>query len=254
VVAYHLDELENQILNIDPTTLVDIFLGKITKWNDPAIQRTNSDFTLPDRNITVVHRADGSGTTWIFSNYLSKISEEWKLKKGNDNNINWEDLPSHTGAVGNDGVATSLSQFNGTIGYMELAYALQKGMPLVQLQNLSGHYVLPSNETFQAAAKNADWKAAKENGFFITLTNQPGRDSWPITGASFILINKDIQNPAMMTELLEFFHWCYHFGAHDAVQLHYVPMPDNAIEIIEQTWTEVLLFNGESIWKRDKKV
>ncbi len=222
-------------VRLAPGVLADIFLGKITKWNDPAIAKLNNDVKLPDTAITVVHRADGSGTTWIFTNYLSKVSPEWKQKVGNDKSVAW---PVGIGGKGNEGVATYVQQTAGAIGYVEYAYALQNKMTYALLQNRAGKYVKPTIETFQAAAANADWKSAP--GFYMVLTDQPGDTSWPITGASFILVRKNQPDAARAKAMFDFFDWCYRHGVDIAQKLDYVPIPMNVVELVEITWkTEV---------------
>jgi phosphate transport system substrate-binding protein len=222
-------------LHIASSVLADIFLGKITKWNDPAIVKANRGLKLPDSAITVVHRADGSGTTWIFTNYLSKVSSEWKEKVGNNASVAW---PVGIGGKGNEGVANYVQQTAGAIGYVEYAYALQNKLTYALLQNRAGKYLKPTIATFQAAAANADWKSAP--GFYMVLTDQPGEQSWPITGASFILVQKDQPDAARIKAVFDFFDWCYRHGAEIAEKLDYVPIPMNVVELVESNWkTEV---------------
>ncbi|MEJ2635338.1 MAG: phosphate ABC transporter substrate-binding protein PstS, partial [Calditrichia bacterium] len=231
-------------LKLSPTLLADIFLGKITKWNDPAIQKENAGLTLPGKTITVVHRSDGSGTTWIFTNYLDKISAEWHAKVGSDKSVAW---PTGVGGKGNQGVAAYVQRIDGSIGYVEYAYALQNSMTYALLQNKAGKYVAPTMETFSAAAANADWKNAP--GFYLVLTDQPGETSWPITGASFILFYKNQTNMEKAKTVLNFFDWCYHNGRQSAERLDYVPMPDNVVQLVENTWTKEIHAGNESVWK-----
>jgi phosphate transport system substrate-binding protein len=231
-------------LKLTPQQLADIFLGKITKWNDPALAQNNPGLKLPDRKITVVHRSDGSGTTWIFTNYLSKVSKEWADKVGNESAVKW---PIGIGGKGNEGVAAYVDRVNGGIGYVEFAYALENKIPHAQLQNQAGNYVEPSIETFQAAASGADWKNA--DSFYVVLTNQPGAQSWPITGASFILMHKQQKDPQRAQAVLKFFDWAYRNGDQLAIQLHYVPMPNTVGQIVEQAWAEQIHGpNGQPIW------
>ncbi len=232
-------------LKISNETLVDIYLGKITKWNDPAIKAENPDLSLPNKAITVVHRADGSGTTWIFTNFLSKVSKEWKEKVGNAKAVAW---PTGIGGKGNEGVASYVKRINGSIGYVEYAYALQNRLTYIKLKNRDGAYVEPNMKSFQAAAANADWEHAK--GFYMVLTNQPGKDSWPITGASFILLHKVQERPKVAKAVLSFFDWCYKNGQEMAMKLDYVPMPENVVKLVEKAWaTEIKDKSGSPIWQ-----
>ncbi len=231
-------------LKISNSTLVDIYLGKVRKWNDPAIAAENPGLTLPDKAITVVHRADGSGTTWIFTNFLSKVSQEWKEKVGNAKAVAW---PTGIGGKGNEGVASYVKRIRGSIGYVEYAYALQNKLTYLKLKNKAGAYVEPSMKNFQAAAANADWESAK--GFYIVLTDQPGKDSWPITGASFILMQRIQDKPEMGRAVLAFFDWCYRNGQEMAKKLDYVPMPEKVVNLVEDSW-KTRLRDGASnpIW------
>lgn len=231
-------------LKLSQAVLADIFLGKIKKWNDKAITRDNPDVKLPAADISVVHRADGSGTTWIFTNYLDKISQEWSGKVGTGKSVEW---PTGVGGKGNEGVAAYVQRIKGAIGYVEFAYALQNQMSHVKLQNKDGNYVDPTIESFQAAAANADWKNAP--GFYLVLTDQPGKDSWPITGASFILMYKSQENAETAKEALNFFNWCYENGAKAATDLHYVPMPKEVVALVHQLWQESMKAGGESLWQ-----
>jgi len=230
-------------LKLSPALLADIFLGKVTKWNDPAIVRENPDVDLPGRRITVVYRSDGSGTTWIFTNYLDKISSEWHSKVGTDKSVAW---PTGVGGKGNQGVAAYVQRINGAIGYVEYAYALQNQMTYAKLRNKAGNYVSPTMDTFMAAASNADWAHAP--GYYLVLTNQPGENSWPITGASFILFYIHQQDMATAKMVLNFFDWCYHNGQQMAEKLDYVPMPENVVKMVEETWTKQITANGQQVW------
>ncbi|RLB95773.1 MAG: phosphate ABC transporter substrate-binding protein PstS [Deltaproteobacteria bacterium] len=232
-------------LNITNALLADIYLGKIIKWNDSRIKAENPGLSLPSKSIMVVHRSDGSGTTWIFTNYLSKVSMEWKNKVGNGKAVAW---PVGIGGKGNEGVASYVKRINGSIGYVVYAYALQNHLPHVRLKNRAGVYVEPSRETFQAAAANADWANAK--GFYMVLTNQPGKDSWPIAGASFILMYKKQAKPDTAKAVLKFFDWAYRNGAKMAQDLDYIPMPANVVHLVEKTWhREIKDSQGRPIWK-----
>ena len=231
-------------LKMSNELLADIYLGKVKKWNDDKIKTQNPGLKLPDSAITVVHRSDGSGTTWIFTNYLSKVSPEWKSKVGNDKAVAW---PAGVGGKGNEGVASYVQRIKGSIGYVEYAYALQNKLTYVKLHNRSGGFVVPSSKTFQAAAANADWTHAK--GFYMVLTDQPGKDSWPITGASFILVYNNQDKPDVGKAALKFFDWCYSNGAKMAEKLDYVPMPDNVANLVRATWHEKIKNpQGMSIW------
>ena len=230
-------------LKLSGSTLADIFLGKITKWNDAAISEENPGTNLPDSAITVVYRADGSGTTWIFTNYLSKVSAAWKNSVGNAKSVKW---PSGVGGKGNEGVAAYVQRIKGSIGYVEYAYALQNKLAYSLLQNRDGKYVAPTSATFQAAAANADWEKAE--GFYLVLTDQPGAESWPITGASFILVHKEQANAETAKEVLKFFDWCYRNGSKTAEKLDYVPMPEKVISLVEKTWKEQIKAAGKPVW------
>ncbi len=231
-------------LKISNKTLADIYLGKITKWNDPVISKENPGTQLPSMNITVVHRSDGSGTTWIFTNFLSKVSPEWKERVGSAKAVAW---PTGIGGKGNEGVASYVKRIRGSIGYVEYAYALQNKFAYIKLKNKAGSYVAPNMDTFQAAAANADWKGAK--GFYMVLTDQPGRDSWPITGASFILLQKVQDRREVARAVLSFFDWCYKNGQEMAKKLDYVPMPGNVVNLVEQAWKAALKDKaGNPVW------
>lgn len=233
-------------LKLSGQVLADIYIGAITKWNDPAIKATNPDVNLPDKNITVVHRSDGSGTTWIFTNYLSKVSSNWKNKVGNDKSVAW---PVGFGGKGNEGVASYVKRLKNSIGYVEYAYALQNKMSYVLLGNKEGNYVSPKTSTFQAAAANADWEHA--DGFYMVLTDQPGKESWPITGASFILVYKEQHKVKTAKNVLKFFDWAYHHGQKMAESLDYVPMPKAVVELVETTWHHnIKSRSGHHIWTK----
>ncbi len=230
-------------LKLSGASLADIFLGKITKWNDAAIAKENPGVALPDADITVVYRADGSGTTWIFTNYLSKVSKPWNDSVGNAKSVKW---PSGVGGKGNEGVAAYVQRIKGSIGYVEYAYALQNKLAHTLLQNRDGNYVAPTSATFQAAAANADWEKAE--GFYLVLTDQPGAESWPITGASFILVHKEQANAETAKEVLKFFDWCYRNGGKTAEKLDYVPMPEKVVALVEKAWKEQLKAAGKPVW------
>jgi phosphate transport system substrate-binding protein len=220
-------------LKLSGEALADIFLGKITKWNDPKIAAHNSGVALPDQSITVVHRADGSGTTFIFATYLSQVSQDWNRGVGAGSAVQW---PVGTGGKGNEGVASYVQRIKGSIGYVEYAYALQNKMAYVQLKNREGQFVSPTDASFKAAAANAKWDADK--GFYEILTNEPGKDSWPIVGATFILVYKSAQNAETAKEVLKFFEWAYDKGDKLASDLDYVPLPDNVVKMIRGAWNK----------------
>lgn len=232
VPAVKLPGIQPGQLTLDGPTLASIYLGKITKWNDPAIARLNAGVTLPSTPIVVVHRSDGSGTTFIWTNYLSKVSPEWKSQVGESTAVEW---PVGIGAKGNEGVANNTSNTNGAIGYVEYAYAKQNKMAYAKMVNQAGQTVEPNAETFQAAASGADWTAPD---FHVILTNAPGDKSWPIAGSTFILMHATPQDAATAAQALKFFAWGYTNGKQMAHDLDYVPMPDNVVALIKKTWSE----------------
>lgn len=244
VLVVNLDGVAAGQVKLTPAVLADIFLGKITKWNDAALTAINEGVALPDLDITVVYRADGSGTTWIFTNYLDKISPEWHEKVGTDKAVEW---PLGVGGKGNEGVSQYVMKVKGAIGYVEFAYALQNNMAYTQLQNGAGQFVAPTIESFQAAAANADW--ANAPGFYMVLTNQPGDASWPITGASFILIYKEQADAKIAEAMLNFFDWGFKHGTDIAKALNYVPMPENVIAQVESLWKSSVTAGGQPVWK-----
>ena len=215
--------------------LADIFLGKVKTWNDPAIVAANPGVTLPDGKITIVHRSDGSGTTFNFSNYLSKVNPEWKSKVGEGTSVQW---PDGVGGKGNEGVASYVKQIKGSIGYVELAYALQNAMPYTSLQNAAGTWVQPNAETFAAAAASADWASAKD--FNLVITNAPGEQAWPITATNFMLMQKKPKDAKRNQDALAFFKWAFESGQTQANELHYVPLPAELVKQIEAYWATEL--------------
>jgi phosphate transport system substrate-binding protein len=232
-------------LKLDGATLANIYLGKITKWNAPAIAALNKDIKLPDEDITVVHRSDGSGTTFIFTNYLSKVSPEWKSAVGEGTAVQWK---AGTGGKGNEGVASYVQRLKGAIGYVEYAYALQNKMNHIQLKNHEGNFVQPEIESFKAAAAGAQWDKAP--GFYEILTDEAGKNSWPISGATFILMQKAQDKPETAKEVLKFFEWSYANGGKMAESLDYVPMPDSVVKLIGTAWkTNIKDTSGKAIWK-----
>ena len=231
VIVYNVKTIESGKLKLSGPVIADIFLGKITKWNDPAIARLNVGLTLPADAIAVVHRSDGSGTTFIFVNYLSKISEEWKTKIGEGTSVNW---PVGVGGKGNEGVASYVQKINGSIGYVEYAFAKQNKLAIAALQNQVGEFVLPGDLTFKAAAASAKWDKAP--GFYEILTNQAGKDSWPMTGASFILMHRAQEKPDNAKQVLSFFDWAFKNGGKMAEELDYVPLPDSLVKLVQTEW------------------
>jgi len=228
--------------------LADIFMGKITKWNAPAIRKLNPGLNLPDLHITVVHRSDGSGTTYIFTNYLAKASPAWKAKLGFGKAIDWPSS-GNVGGKGNEGVAAYVDRIKGSIGYNEYAYVLKNKMNYADMINRAGHRVAPTAKNFAAAAANADWKHAP--GYYLMLTDQPGADSWPITGATFVLVHANPKHPEQVKAVLKFFNWGYKDGKKIAGSLDYIPMPMSVVKMIEMTWQKDVKHNGRSLWQAD---
>ena len=231
VPVVNLDGIKGGELVIDGPTLAKIFMGEITKWDDAAIKKLNPNAKLPGQAIAVVHRSDGSGTTYNFAYYLAEVSADWKSKVGVNTSVQW---PVGIGAKGNEGVANNVAQTKGAIGYVEYAYALQNKLAHTNMINKAGKTVTPTSENFQAAAANADWKS--QPGFGVILANQPGDQSWPMTAATWILMYKQPQDAAVSAEALKFFAWAYKNGTKMADELHYVPMPANVIADIQKTW------------------
>ncbi|WP_420967521.1 phosphate ABC transporter substrate-binding protein PstS [Bradyrhizobium sp. B120] len=231
VPVVNLDGVKAGDLVLDGPTLANIFLGKITKWDDAAIKKLNPKAKLPSEAISVVHRADGSGTTFNFTDYLSKVSPDWKSKIGSGTVVEW---PVGVGAKGNEGVAGNIAQAKNSIGYVEYAYAKQNKLTYTALINKAGKAIQPTNEAFQAAASNADWTNAP--GYYLILTDQPGDKSWPIVASTFILLHKDATDKAASKEALKFFKFAFDKGARSAEELDYIPMPDSVVKQIEKTW------------------
>ena len=230
-------------LKLDGKALADIYLGKIAKWNDPAIAALNSGLKLPDLAIAPVYRSDGSGTTFIFTHYLSEVSPEWKDKVGENTSVQF---PTGLGGKGNEGVSAMASRTAGAIGYVEYAYAKQNKLTYTLLRNKGGQFVSPDSTAFRAAAANADWSKAQD--FNLLLTNQPGKDSWPITGATFILMHKQQNKPDIAREVINFFAWAYQNGGKLAEELDYVPMPENVVKLVEQNWQQIKGPDGKAVW------
>jgi phosphate transport system substrate-binding protein len=212
--------------------LADIYLGKVTKWNDPALTALNPGLALPDQRITVVHRSDGSGTTFNYVNYLAKVSPEWKAKVGEGTAVRW---PVGVGGKGNEGVTAYVKQIKGSIGYIELSYALTNKVSYGQLQNAAGNFITPSNASIQAAAASAEWTKSKD--FYLVVTNAPGEQAWPITATNFALLSKKPKNAEGNRQAREFFAWAYENGNQQATDLGYVPLPADLVEQIKAYWS-----------------
>src|SRR5271163_2176072 len=229
-------------LHLDGATVAAIYLGDITQWNDAAIKKLNPKLTLPGTAIAPVYRSDGSGTNFLFSDYLSKSSAKFQSSIGANTSVQW---PVGIGAKGNEGVANMTTQTDGAIGYVEYAYAKQNTMAFTLLTNKSGNAVAPNAETFQAAAATADWAGA--DSYYLILTDQTGAKSWPITGASFILVYKQPSDPTQVNEALKFFAWAYQDGAGMASELDYVPLPAALIAQVKKTWTSEISSGGHPV-------
>jgi phosphate transport system substrate-binding protein len=233
VPVVNLDGVKPGDLVIDGPTLAKIFLGDIKTWDDPAIKKLNPSAKLPSTAIAVVHRSDGSGTTFNFAYYLAQVSDDWKSKVGFNTSVEW---PVGIGAKGNEGVSNNVGQTKGSIGYVEYAYALQNKLVSTKMVNKDGKTVPPTSDAFQAAAANADWNSVP--GYGVILANQPGAASWPMTAATFILIPKQPQDPAAATSALKFFAWAYAKGGKMAEELDYVPMPQKVVGQIQTMWSK----------------
>jgi phosphate transport system substrate-binding protein len=231
VPVVNLDGIKSNDLTIDGPTLAKIFLGEIKTWDDPALKKLNPEAKLPSQTIALVHRSDGSGTTFIFTNYLSKASADWKSKVGSNTSVEW---PAGIGAKGNEGVANNVAQTKGAIGYVETAYAKQNNLVTTKMVNKDGKTVAATPDAIKAAAASADWEKAP--GFYMILTDSTGAEAWPIAGATFILIPKAPKDVAAASEALKFFAWAYKNGDKMASDLDYVPMPDNVVQMIEAKW------------------
>jgi phosphate transport system substrate-binding protein len=239
VPVVNLEGIKPGELVIDGPTLARIFLGEIKSWDDPAIAKLNPGVKLPKQAIAIVHRSDGSGTTYNFAYYLAEVSPDWKSKVGVNTALQW---PVGIGAKGNEGVANNVAQTKGSIGYVEYAYAKQNKLTHTKMVNKDGKVVAPTSEAFQAAAANANWKS--QPGYGVILANQPGAASWPMTAATWILVYKQPQDPAATAEALKFFAWSYKNGGKMAEELDYVPMPANVVKDIEATWAAEIKDTG----------
>src|ERR1700759_937759 len=243
VPVVNIDGIKSGDVTLDGPTLAKIFMGEIKSWDDPAIAKLNPSAKLPKQAIAVVHRSDGSGTTFIYTNYLSKVSEDWKSKVGNNTAVEW---PVGIGAKGNEGVANNVANTKGSIGYVETAYAKQNNLTTTNLVNKDGKPVPPTAESIMAAAGGADW--ANAPGFYMILTDSAGAKSWPIAGATFILLPKQPKDGAAATEALKFLAWAYKNGGKMAQDLDYIPMPDTVVKQIEASWKGVKDDSGKPIF------
>ena len=232
-------------LKLTSDVVADIYLGKVTKWDHPSITAINPGLKLPNANISVVHRSDGSGTTFIWTNWLSKTNQEWADKVKDGTAVKW---PMGVGGKGNEGVSAVVQQLKNSIGYVEYAYAKKNKIPHAQVKNRDGNFVQPSDDTFKAAAANADW--ANAPGFYLLLTDQKGKDAWPITGASFIVMHRQQADVLTGRAILKFFDWSYKNGAKMSEDLEYVHLPQSVIKLVQDNWKKELKGpDGQSIWK-----
>jgi phosphate transport system substrate-binding protein len=244
VTVVNLDGVTPGQLKLTGPVIGDIYLGKITKWNAPEIAALNPGVKLPAADITVVHRADGSGTSFLFTDFLSKTNPDFKAKVGSGTAVKW---PVGVGGKGNEGVAANVQRIKGGIGYVEWAYAKKNKMSHTQLKNKDGVFLQPDDESFKAAAANADW--AKTPGFGVVLTDQAGKTAWPITGASYILMHKNQPDGAKGKEVLKFFDWAYKNGAPAAAELDYVPMPASVTKLVQDSWkANIKDASGKAVW------
>jgi phosphate transport system substrate-binding protein len=242
VPVVNIDGVKAGDLTLDGPTLAKIMMGDIKTWDDAAIKALNPNAKLPSTGIAVVHRSDGSGTTFNFTNYLSQVSPDWKSKVGAAASVEW---PTGVGAKGNEGVANNVQQSKNSIGYVETAYAKQNKLTTTKMVNAAGKVVEASAASVQAAAANADW--AKAPGFYLVITNQPGDASWPLSASTFILMPKKVKDGAAASEALKFFAWAYENGDKAAGELDYVPMPANVKDMVKKTWSEITTEDGKPI-------
>ena len=246
VPIVNIDGIEPGALKLDGAILADIYLGKISNWNDPTIKAMNPDLTLPDAPITTVFRSDGSGTTFNFTDYLAKVSPDWKDKVGVDKTVKWPTSATGAGGKGNEGVSSYVNRMKNSIGYVEYAYAKQNKMSHTALKNAAGNVVQPSAETF-AAAGDIDW--SQQAGFYKVITNSETAQAWPIAAATFILVHKQPENPKQVAGVLNFFDWAYTQGDDDAMALDYVPFSDTAVALFKAQWNEVKGKDGQPVYK-----
>jgi phosphate transport system substrate-binding protein len=243
VPVANVDGVKPGELILDGPTLAALYMGEITEWNDPRIEKLNPSLTLPNQAVAPVYRSDGSGTNFLFTTYLSSVSPTFESQIGANTSVAW---PVGLGAKGNEGVANMAGRTGGAIGYVEYAYVKQNRMPYAKLVNREGEVVSPEITTFQAAAANADWSDAP--GYYLILVDQPGAESWPITGASFILMPEQVKNAENAAAALKFFAWAFDNGDEMARELDYVPLPDNVVDLVEQTWSKRITANGKPVW------
>jgi phosphate transport system substrate-binding protein len=243
VPVINLKGIEPGKLKLTGPVVADIYLGKVKKWNDKPIAELNPDLKLPATAIAPVYRSDGSGTTFIFVDYLSKVSPEWKEKVGANTSVQF---PAGIGGKGNEGVAAVTSRTDGAIGYVEYAYAKQNKMNYAVMKNKDGEFVAPNSENFQAAAAGADWAGAKD--YYVILTDQAGKKSWPISGATFILVYKKQEKPENGRQVLDFFSWAYKNGGKLADELDYVTLPDSVVKLIHESWKNVTGPDGKPVF------
>ncbi|OXL25914.1 phosphate ABC transporter substrate-binding protein PstS [Psychrobacter sp. DAB_AL32B] len=246
VPIVNIDGIKPGQLKLNGEMLADIYLGKISNWNDPAIAAINPDLTLPDAAITTVFRSDGSGTTFNFTDYLAKVSSAWNDSVGVDKTVKWPTSATGAGGKGNEGVSSYVTRMKNSIGYVEYAYAKQNGMSHVALKNAAGNFVQPSAKTF-AAAGDIDW--SQQEGFYKVITNSETAQAWPIAAATFILVHKQPQDAKQVAGVLAFFDWAYAQGGDDALALDYVPFSDTAVALFKAKWNEVVDSNGQPVYK-----
>jgi len=245
VPVVNLEGVKPNELTLDGPALAKIFLGDIKTWDDAAIKKLNPSVKLPSDAIVVVHRSDGSGTTFNFTDYLAKVSPDWKSKVGSNTSVEW---PAGIGAKGNEGVANNVQQAKNSIGYVEAAYAKQNKLTTTKMVNKDGKTVEANGETVQAAAANADWEHS--DGFYLIITDQAGANSWPISASTFILMPKKVADAAAADEALKFFAWAYANGDKAAAELDYVPMPDSVKKLVESRWSEIAGADGKPVWSQ----
>lgn len=244
----NIDRVYSGELKLTPETLADIYLGKIKRWDDERITALNPSLKLPSAEITVVHRSDGSGTTWIFTKYLSTVSGDWLEKAGFGASVNW---PAGVGRTGNRGVAELVKGRKNSIGYVEYAYALPNRLHYVRLRNKSGNFVMPFMNSFMGAASSADWAGGSDSPSM--LIDQQGKDAWPIAGATFILVRKTPEDCGVARAVLEFFDWAYRKGSSTAESLVYVPIPRSVYKFMEEAWSREISCGGEPVWKNSTR-
>lgn len=239
VAVVNLAGIATNQLKLDGPLLADLYLGKIKKWNDPAIAAVNPGLPLPNLAVAVVHRSDGSGSSFIWTNYLSKVSANWRDQVGEGSAVRW---PVGVGGKGNEGVASYVKQIKGAIGYVEFAYALQNKMTTVQLKNQAGQFVEPNSTSFMSAATSANWTKARD--YFLILTDAPGKDAWPVAGSTFVLMQRTPKSQEQTAATVKFFRWVLDKGGNMASELHYVPLPKTLAQSVEKTWKENIDFKG----------